>query len=98
MSRRVLAPSAYPGDMSSAEWARDAASVWDIATPSRASRLSGASMAGFRQQSTDVVDLPAVPYPAVTVGIDIGDTPLVIEDATGRQLRGSVVAGLAPEG
>jgi AraC-like DNA-binding protein len=55
-------------------------------------------MAGFRQQSTDAVELPAVPYPAVTVGIDLGDSPLVIEDATGRQLQGSVVAGLAPDG
>ena len=52
-------------------------------------------MAGFRARSTDPVDLQVVPYPAVTVVIDLGDGVLV-DDASGRQQRGSVVAGLAP--
>jgi AraC-like DNA-binding protein len=53
-------------------------------------------MAGFRQRAPDVVDLQVVPYLAVTVVIDLGDGPLVVEDAGGRQQRGSIVAGLAP--
>jgi AraC-like DNA-binding protein len=84
--------------MRSAEWARDAAAVWDIATPSRPGRLPTVSMAGFRQRATDGVDLRVVPYPAVTVVVDFGDEPLLLDDATGRQQRGSVAAGLAPGG
>jgi AraC-like DNA-binding protein len=52
-------------------------------------------MAGFRDRTTDLVDLHVVPYPAVTVVIDLGDG-LLVDDGSGRQQRGSVVAGLAP--
>lgn len=70
--------------------------MWDIACPSRPSLLPGVAMAGFRERSADLVDLRVVPHPAVTVVIDLGDGLLVIDDASGRQQRGSVVAGLAP--
>jgi AraC-like DNA-binding protein len=83
--------------MSSAGSARDAAAVWDIATPLRPGRLPGVSMAGFRARAGDVVDLEPVPYPAVTVVVDLGEALLVIDEATGRRERGSVVAGLAPD-
>jgi AraC-like DNA-binding protein len=52
-------------------------------------------MAGFRARTSELVDLQVVPYPAATVVIDLGDGVLV-DDASGRQQRGSVVAGLAP--
>ncbi|OXY87162.1 helix-turn-helix domain-containing protein [Streptomyces diastatochromogenes] len=84
--------------MRSAEPAQDAASVWDIATPSRRGRLPGVSMAGFRARTTDLVDLGVVPYPAVTVAVDLGDGPLVVDDFSGRQQSGSVVVGLASGG
>jgi AraC-like DNA-binding protein len=84
--------------MASAEVVRDAAAVWDIATPSRPSRLAGVDMAGFRQRGTEPVDLEVVPYPAVTVGVDLGEDPLVVDDGTGHRQRGSVVIGLAPGG
>jgi AraC-like DNA-binding protein len=85
--------------MASADWARDAAAVWDIATPSRPGRLPGVSMAGFRQRTgDDDVDLLVVPYPAVTLAIDLGDGTIAVEDATGRHERGGVVIGLAPDG
>jgi AraC-like DNA-binding protein len=74
----------------------DAAAVWDIAVPSRAGQLPGVSMAGFRDRAKDLVDLPVVPYPAVTVVIDLGDEPLLVEDVTGQPKRGSLAAGLAP--
>jgi AraC-like DNA-binding protein len=83
--------------MPSAEWARDAAAVWDIETP-RPGRLAGVSMAGFRQRATDAVDLRVVPYPAVTVAVDLNEGLLVDDDSSGRQQRGSVVFGLAPGG
>ena len=53
-------------------------------------------MAGFRSRATDLVDLRTVPYPAITVVVDFGDGPLVVDDGSGRELRGSIVAGLAP--
>ena len=72
-----------------------AAELWDIATPSRRARLPGVSMAGFRASSRDLVDMSVVPYPAVTVFIDFGDA-LLVDDASGKRQRGSVVTGLAP--
>jgi AraC-like DNA-binding protein len=75
--------------------ARDAAAVWDIAVPSRPGRMAGVSMAGFRERGKDLVDLQAVPYPAFTVVIDLGDE-LLVDDASGQPKRGSVAAGLAP--
>jgi AraC-like DNA-binding protein len=52
-------------------------------------------MAGFRGQSADLIDFRFVPHPAVTVFIDFGDG-LLLDESSGRQLRGSVAAGLAP--
>jgi AraC-like DNA-binding protein len=54
-------------------------------------------MAGFRDRNTNLADLRVVPHPAVTVVVDFGDGVLV-KDASGRQQRGSIVAGLAPGG
>lgn len=52
-------------------------------------------MAGFRDRSTDLLDLQVVPYPAVTVVVDFGDG-LLLDEASRRQQRGSAVLGLAP--
>ena len=84
--------------MRSAESAHDAAAVWDIATPSRPGRLPGLSMAGFRARDAGLIDLGLVPFPAVTVAVDLGDDLLIVDEASGREQRGSVVAGLAPGG
>ncbi|WP_406087045.1 helix-turn-helix domain-containing protein [Kitasatospora purpeofusca] len=73
---------------------RAPAPVWDIATPPRPGRIRGVGMAGFRAHAP--VDLDVVPYPAVTVALDLGDPPLAVDDATGRRAHGSVVVGLAP--
>src|SRR5215475_9544885 len=82
--------------MPPAEPVRGAAAVWDIAVPSRPGRLAGVSMAGFSDRAKDLVDLPVVPYPAVTLVIDLGDEPLLVEHASGQSRRGSLAAGLAP--
>ncbi|WP_433600215.1 helix-turn-helix domain-containing protein [Nocardia sp. CA-135953] len=52
-------------------------------------------MAGFRGRADGLVDFRMVPYPALTVFIDFGDT-LLIDDDGGERRRGSVVVGLAP--
>jgi AraC-like DNA-binding protein len=83
--------------MRSAELVNAGAALWDIATPSRPGRLAGVTMAGFRDQSRNLVDLQVVPHPSITVVVDLGGEVLV-EDASGRQLPGSVAAGLAPGG
>jgi AraC-like DNA-binding protein len=73
--------------------------VWDIARPSGAGRpgLPGVTMAGFRERTAGPVDLGVVPYPAVTVIVDLGDDGLVVVDDAGhRHDRGTVVAGLTP--
>src|SRR5262249_32475766 len=81
--------------MPSAESARDAAALWDIAIPSRPGRLPGFTMAGFRDRAQDLIDLPVIPYPAATLVIDLGDE-LVVDHASGESKRGSLAAGLAP--
>jgi AraC-like DNA-binding protein len=54
-------------------------------------------MAGFRDRAPGVpVELQVVPYPAVTVIVDLGDGLHVVDDASGRRQRGDVVTGLAP--
>jgi AraC-like DNA-binding protein len=84
--------------MRSAEPIRDGAAVWDIAVPSRPYRLPGVAMAGFRSRTADPIDLRVVPFPAVTVGVDLGDGMVVVDDTQDRRQRGCVVTGLAPDG
>jgi AraC-like DNA-binding protein len=54
-------------------------------------------MAGFRDRAADLVDLSFVPHPAVTLFIDLGGGMLV-DEASGQELRGSLAVGLAPCG
>jgi AraC-like DNA-binding protein len=75
---------------------RDAAAAWDVAQPLPPSRMAGVSMAGFRSRSAGPLDLPVVPQPDVTLVLEFGDGSLVLDDATGRRQRGSLVAGLDP--
>jgi AraC-like DNA-binding protein len=51
----------------------EVAGLWDIATPSRPMRLPGVRMAGFRSRAATPVDLQMVPYPAVTLFVDLRD-------------------------
>jgi AraC-like DNA-binding protein len=84
--------------MPRAERAGDAAAIWDIATPSRPGQLPGVQMAGFSQRTTDLVELTLVPFPAVMVGVDLGDGPLVVDNIRGDGQRDSVAVGLAASG
>lgn len=72
--------------------AGDESDVWEVARPVRPSRVAGAGVAGFRYQGTGPVDGRAIPHPACTLVVEIGDDSLVVDN--GRR-RGSVVTGLA---
>lgn len=50
-------------------------------------------MAGFRGRGEGPVDVRVVPHPAVTLVLEFGNGPLVVDAATGRQQRGNLVAG-----
>ncbi|MER7176319.1 helix-turn-helix domain-containing protein [Streptomyces mesophilus] len=83
--------------MRTVESARAAAARWDVSTPGRPGRLPGVGMAGFCDRSAEPLDLPVVPYPSVMIAFEFGEG-LLVEDADGRQQRGSTVLGLAPGG
>jgi AraC-like DNA-binding protein len=80
--------------MRSAAGERDDAAVWDVARPVRPSQLAGVSMAGFRDRGITTVGHRAIPHPAVTLVVEFGAGPLIVDDAAGGQQRGSLVAGL----
>ncbi|MFB7471319.1 helix-turn-helix domain-containing protein [Kitasatospora sp. NPDC056184] len=81
------------------ETPRAAAPLWDVTTPVPPGRIGGIAMAGFRARTAGPLDLEVVPYPAVTVAVDLGDAPLAVGGAEGGpQETGSVVVGLAPHG
>ncbi|WP_409235714.1 helix-turn-helix domain-containing protein [Streptomyces sp. PA5.6] len=71
------------------------AARWDITTPARRGRLPGMSQAGFRDRTTSPLDLPVIPYPAVTLAIDLGNGRIV-DTVRDRQQVGGVVFGLSP--
>ena len=54
-------------------------------------------MAGFHDRTAGLVDLRFVPHPEVTVFIDFGEG-LLVDEAGGQELRGSLAVGLAPRG
>ncbi|MFJ6214182.1 helix-turn-helix domain-containing protein [Streptomyces sp. NPDC092296] len=74
--------------------AYEGASVWDVVSPARPSRLAGVSMAGFRDGGSASVGQRVIPHPSVMLAVEFGAGAPVVADAAGRQQRGSVVAGL----
>jgi AraC-like DNA-binding protein len=71
---------------------RGETAAWDVARPERPSRVAGVSMAGFGIRS--VAGLRMIPHPALTLALDFGAGPPIVDDAAGRQQQGSLVAGL----
>jgi AraC-like DNA-binding protein len=72
---------------------RDDEVLWDITCPTRPSRVPGVTMAGFRDRGITPPGLRLIPHPAVTLILVFGGT-IAVEDAAGRQRRGSFVTGL----
>ncbi len=71
--------------------------MWDIAVPTE-QRLRGLQMAGFRARDTAPIELQVVPFPAVTLVIDLGSGPVLVDDARGSRQTGSIAVGIAPDG
>jgi AraC-like DNA-binding protein len=82
--------------MWSAGPARPDVPSWDIAVPLQPGRLAGVTMAGFCDGSNDVLDVQVIPHPAVMMIFDLGDTPIYLDNACGRQQWDRAVVGLAP--
>lgn len=76
---------------------RLAGDVVQVAVPAWPAGMPGVDMAGFRGWTADPVELPVVPYPAVTLFLDFGDG-LFVDDARGRQVNGSGIVGLGATG
>jgi AraC-like DNA-binding protein len=55
-------------------------------------------MAGFSDRANALSEISLVPHPAVTLLLDVGDTPILVYDGTGHHQRERIVAGLAPNG
>jgi AraC-like DNA-binding protein len=68
--------------------------AWEVARPARRARVPGVGMAGFRDRGGGAAGHRVIAHPAVTLALDFGPGALIAADATGRQQRGSLVAGL----
>ena len=70
---------------------------WDIAVP-HVTRLPGVRMAAFTGRSCVAVDLPMVPFPAVSLFLDFGDAAVVARRGStspvGTCVHGSGVVGM----
>ncbi|MFI0976017.1 helix-turn-helix domain-containing protein [Streptomyces sp. NPDC021093] len=73
--------------------AHDGPAGWDVVRPLRPSRTTGVDMAGFHVPGAPPGGLRPVPHPAVMLLLEFGASRLVVADGTGRQHRGSLVAG-----
>ncbi len=51
-------------------------------------------MVGFRDRGVSATPQRAIAHPSLTLAVDFGAGRLIVTDASGRQLRGSVAAGL----
>jgi len=60
--------------------------------------MAGVSMAGFRDRGMTPAGHRVIPHPGVTLAVEFGAGPLIVDDAAGRHQRGSLVAGLGFEG
>jgi AraC-like DNA-binding protein len=97
MSRRrgtVDGHDPYAASVPYPDSADEAAGLWNIAVPARPLQLPGLTMAGFDARTTALVDIEVVPHPAVTLAIDLGDEPYVIDAGDGQEQSGTIVAGI----
>lgn len=66
--------------------------LWDIASPSRPSRIPGVSMAGFIDRGITPPGLRLIPHPAVTLLL-VFDGTVTVEDEAGHTHRGGFALG-----
>ncbi|MFH8410757.1 helix-turn-helix domain-containing protein [Streptomyces sp. NPDC018019] len=72
----------------------EAVARWDVARPPWPSRTVGVGLAGFRDRNAGPVEMRVIPHPAVTLVLEFGDGPLVVDTAMRRQQMSSLVTGL----
>lgn len=70
---------------------------WEITRPAKACRAPGVSMAGFRSRA-GTVDVRVVPHPSLTLALEFGHGPTLVDTATSRRQRGNLVAGFLSGG
>ncbi|MFD7015274.1 helix-turn-helix domain-containing protein [Streptomyces sp. NPDC059928] len=83
-------------EVGSAPMHRDVEYGWEVALPLGGTSLDGVGMAGFRDRIAAGLDMQVLPQPAVVLVIGLGDAPLTVEGAAGRQPLRSFVAALSP--
>lgn len=66
---------------------------WAVTRPPRPSRIAGVSMTGFRDRNAGPVEVRVFPHPVVTLVLEFGDGPLVVDPAAGPQQQANCVAG-----
>jgi AraC-like DNA-binding protein len=66
---------------------------WSVVLPERPARVAGVRMAGFRDHGGGPVDVRVVPHPAVSMMLEFGAGPHVVDAVTGRRHRGNLAVG-----
>lgn len=69
----------------------------EVAVPVRSGGVPGVGMAGFRGRAMERLDLEMVPYPALTIFLNLGDD-LILDEANGIRTQGSSVVGFGTVG
>jgi AraC-like DNA-binding protein len=71
-----------------------------VVLPERPARVPGVRMAGFRDHGGGPVDVRVVRHPAVSMMLEFGAGPHVVDAVTGRRHRGNLAVGYmhAPSG
>ncbi|MFM9369800.1 helix-turn-helix domain-containing protein [Streptomyces sp. Da 82-17] len=68
--------------------------MWDTTRPLRPSAVAGVAMAGFRDRNLAPSGHRMIPHPALTLALDFGERPPLLDDTAGHRHQGSLVAGL----
>jgi AraC-like DNA-binding protein len=66
---------------------------WDVVLPEAPARVPGVRMAGFRDDGGGPVDVRVVPHPAVSMMLEFGAGPIILDAVTGRRHRGNIAVG-----
>ncbi|MER5389022.1 helix-turn-helix domain-containing protein [Saccharopolyspora sp. NPDC002686] len=66
---------------------------WEVVHPAHPSRWAGVTMAGFRHHGPDPADVHVIPHPSITLALEFGSGPHVVDTDSGRQQQGNLVAG-----
>jgi AraC-like DNA-binding protein len=97
LTRRAGGVGAYHLCMSSAVRRGHEGPEWDIAVPPSRMGTPGVRMAAFTSRSPGETEVPIVPFPAVTLFLDLGDA-VVIDEHQREVARGGGIVGMGAAG